>query len=117
MSLTRVSRESHSFPGAKSHQSQGGYLSPRLRLAPPTIVPGPLRGRAHTEMDLRWIRSDLAALRNRERLLEADLAQVIADDLALADAGRARAAASNGVPSEGGGMTSAHRGPAHGIGQ
>jgi hypothetical protein len=43
-------------------------------------------------MDLGWIRPDLAALVNRERLLQADLGQMMADDLALAATEKARAA-------------------------
>ena len=44
------------------------------------------------EMNLRWIRPDLAALVSRERLLEADLGAVMAEDVEAAAAETARAA-------------------------
>jgi hypothetical protein len=44
------------------------------------------------EMDLGWIRPDLTALVSRERVLEADLAELMVRDLELAATEKARAA-------------------------
>ena len=44
------------------------------------------------EMDLRWIRPDLAALVSRERILEADFGELLAHTVELAAVEKARAA-------------------------
>ena len=68
----------------------------RVLLAQESTYPRPRRAiesELHAaEMDLRWIGSDLAALVSRERVLEADLASIWAEELELAAAEVARAA-------------------------
>ena len=62
------------------------------------------------EMDLRWIRPDFAALVSRERILEADLGELLAHTVELAAVEKARAAKAAKAKRR---MSTTHRGPAN----